>query len=63
MFKQVVFSRLDFYGGFLGLRLVRKSVNFDDNGFTGIVGVRFGLSPSYGFRIDGTADSLARRCA
>lgn len=36
--------------------LYRKSVNFDDNGFTGIFGFRFGLSPSYGFRIDGTAD-------
>lgn len=36
--------------------LYRKSVNFDDNGFTGIAGFRWGLSPSYGFRIDGTAD-------
>ncbi len=34
----------------------RKSVSFDDNGLTGIFGFRFGLSPSYGFRIDGTAD-------
>ena len=36
--------------------LYRKSVNFDDNGFTGIVGIRWGLSPNFGFRIDGTAD-------
>jgi OmpA-OmpF porin, OOP family len=36
--------------------LYRESLNFDDNGLTGIFGVRFGLSPSYGFRIDGTAD-------
>jgi outer membrane protein OmpA-like peptidoglycan-associated protein len=36
--------------------LYRKNANFDDNGFTGIFGFRFGLSPSYGFRIDGTAD-------
>jgi OmpA-OmpF porin, OOP family len=36
--------------------LYRKSERFDDNGFTGIVGFRWGLSPSYGFRIDGTAD-------
>jgi OmpA-OmpF porin, OOP family len=34
----------------------RKSVNFDDNGFTGIVGFRWGLSPNFGIRIDGTAD-------
>ncbi len=36
--------------------LYRKSVNFDDNGFTGIFGFRWGLSPNFGFRIDGTAD-------
>ena len=38
--------------------LYRKSVDFDDDGFTGIVGFRWGLSPSYGFRVDGTADFL-----
>jgi outer membrane protein OmpA-like peptidoglycan-associated protein len=36
--------------------LYRKDVNFDDNGFTGVVGFRWGLSPSFGFRVDGTAD-------
>ena len=36
--------------------LYRKSVTFNDNGFTGIFGVRWGLSPNFGFRIDGTAD-------
>ena len=36
--------------------LYRKSVNFDDNGFTGIFGFRWGLSRNFGFRIDGTAD-------
>lgn len=36
--------------------LYRKDVSFDDNGFTGIAGFRWGLSPSYGFRVDGTAD-------
>jgi len=36
--------------------LYRKSVNFDDHGFTGIFGFRWGLSRNFGFRIDGTAD-------
>ena len=36
--------------------LYRKSVDFDDNGFTGIFGFRWGLSRNFGFRIDGTAD-------
>src|SRR3954471_18589158 len=36
--------------------LYRKSVNFDDNGFTGIFGIRLGLTPALGFRVDGTAD-------
>jgi outer membrane protein OmpA-like peptidoglycan-associated protein len=36
--------------------LYRNDVSFDDDGFTGVVGFRWGLSPSYGFRIDGTAD-------
>jgi outer membrane protein OmpA-like peptidoglycan-associated protein len=36
--------------------LYRKSVNFDDNGFTGIFGVRVGFTQSVGFRLDGTAD-------
>ena len=36
--------------------LYRKSVNTDDNGFTGIIGLRLGLTPTIGFRMDGTAD-------
>ena len=36
--------------------LYRKSVNFDDNGFTGILGVRVGFTQSLGLRLDGTAD-------
>jgi outer membrane protein OmpA-like peptidoglycan-associated protein len=36
--------------------LYRKSVNFDDNGVTGIFGLRLGLTPTLGFRMDGTAD-------
>ncbi|HEY3013023.1 MAG TPA: OmpA family protein [Gemmatimonadales bacterium] len=36
--------------------LYRQDVSFDDNGFTGVVGFRWGLSPSLGFRVDGTAD-------
>jgi outer membrane protein OmpA-like peptidoglycan-associated protein len=36
--------------------LYRKDINFDDNGATAIAGIRWGLSPSYGFRVDATAD-------
>jgi outer membrane protein OmpA-like peptidoglycan-associated protein len=36
--------------------LYRKNASIDDNGFTGLVGFRWGLSPSFGFRVDGTAD-------
>jgi outer membrane protein OmpA-like peptidoglycan-associated protein len=36
--------------------MYRKDVSFDDNGFTGVLGFRWGLSPSFGFRVDGTAD-------
>jgi len=36
--------------------LYRKSVNFDDNGFTGIFGVRVGFTQNLGLRLDGTAD-------
>ncbi|HEX5575825.1 MAG TPA: outer membrane beta-barrel protein, partial [Gemmatimonadales bacterium] len=36
--------------------MYRKDVSFDDNGFTGVVGLRWGLSPTIGFRVDGTAD-------
>jgi outer membrane protein OmpA-like peptidoglycan-associated protein len=36
--------------------LYRKDVSFDDDGFTGIVGVRVGLGPTLGLRLDGTAD-------
>jgi outer membrane protein OmpA-like peptidoglycan-associated protein len=38
--------------------MYRKDVSFDDNGFTGVVGFRWGLSPSFGFRVDGTADYI-----
>jgi outer membrane protein OmpA-like peptidoglycan-associated protein len=33
-----------------------KSVSFEDRGFTGVLGFRWGLSPTLGFRIDGIAD-------
>jgi outer membrane protein OmpA-like peptidoglycan-associated protein len=36
--------------------MYREDVSFDDNGFTGVLGFRWGLSPSFGFRVDGTAD-------
>jgi outer membrane protein OmpA-like peptidoglycan-associated protein len=36
--------------------MYRKDVRFDDDGLTGVVGFRWGLSPSFGFRVDGTAD-------
>ena len=36
--------------------MYRKDVSFDDDGFTGVVGFRWGLSPNFGFRVDGTAD-------
>jgi outer membrane protein OmpA-like peptidoglycan-associated protein len=36
--------------------LYRKSMNFDDNGFTGIFGVRVGFTQRLGLRLDGTAD-------
>ena len=36
--------------------LYRKSVNFDDNGFTGIFGVRVGFTEMVGLRLDVTAD-------
>jgi outer membrane protein OmpA-like peptidoglycan-associated protein len=38
--------------------LYRDGVSFDDPGFTGVLGVRWGLSPSFGFRVDGTADYI-----
>jgi outer membrane protein OmpA-like peptidoglycan-associated protein len=34
----------------------RDGVSLNDNGFTGVVGFRWGLSPSFGIRVDGTAD-------
>lgn len=40
--------------------LYRNDVNFDDNGFTGIAGFRWGLSPNYGFRVDATADYVRK---
>jgi outer membrane protein OmpA-like peptidoglycan-associated protein len=36
--------------------LYRKNVSFDDDGFTGIFGIRLGLGPVLGLRFDGTAD-------
>jgi outer membrane protein OmpA-like peptidoglycan-associated protein len=36
--------------------LYRDGVSFDDDGYTGIVGLRLGLGPTLGFRMDGTAD-------
>lgn len=36
--------------------MYRKDVSFDDNGATGIVGFRWGLSSTFGFRVDATAD-------
>jgi outer membrane protein OmpA-like peptidoglycan-associated protein len=38
--------------------LYRDGVSFDDPGFTGVLGIRWGLSPSFGFRVDGTADYI-----
>ena len=48
-------SRIRIGAGYVR-NMYRESVDFDDNGFTGIFGFRFGLSPSYGVRVDGTAD-------
>ena len=36
--------------------LYRKDVTFDDNGFTGIFGVRVGITENLGLRLDGTVD-------
>ena len=36
--------------------LYLDGVRYEDNGFTGVVGFRWGLRPNFGFRIDGTAD-------
>jgi outer membrane protein OmpA-like peptidoglycan-associated protein len=36
--------------------LYRKSESFEDPGFTGVVGLRWGLSSTLGFRVDGIAD-------
>lgn len=36
--------------------LYRKDVDFDDDGLTGILGVRLGLTEKLGFRVDGTVD-------
>ena len=36
--------------------LYRKDASFDDNGVTGIFGVRVGFTPNFGVRLDGTAD-------
>jgi outer membrane protein OmpA-like peptidoglycan-associated protein len=36
--------------------LYRKDIDFDDNGFTGIFGVRVGFTENLGLRLDGTAD-------
>jgi outer membrane protein OmpA-like peptidoglycan-associated protein len=39
--------------------MYRKDVSFDDNGATGVVGFRWGLSSTFGLRVDGTADYVA----
>jgi outer membrane protein OmpA-like peptidoglycan-associated protein len=36
--------------------LYRKDIDFDDNGFTGIFGVRVGFTENLGLRLDATAD-------
>jgi outer membrane protein OmpA-like peptidoglycan-associated protein len=36
--------------------LYRDAVSLDDDGYTGIVGLRLGLGPMLGIRVDGTAD-------
>jgi outer membrane protein OmpA-like peptidoglycan-associated protein len=36
--------------------LYRDAVSLDDDGYTGIVGLRLGLGPMLGIRMDGTAD-------
>jgi outer membrane protein OmpA-like peptidoglycan-associated protein len=36
--------------------LYRKDASFDDDGYTGVFGVRLGIGPTLGFRMDGTAD-------
>jgi outer membrane protein OmpA-like peptidoglycan-associated protein len=36
--------------------LYRDNVDVDHSGWTGLVGIRWGLSPTLAFRIDGTAD-------
>jgi outer membrane protein OmpA-like peptidoglycan-associated protein len=38
--------------------LYRDAVSFEDPGFTGVLGFRWGLSPSFGLRMDGTADYI-----
>jgi outer membrane protein OmpA-like peptidoglycan-associated protein len=39
-------------------QLYRNDVNFDDNGFTGIFGVRVGFSENLGVRLDATTDYI-----
>jgi outer membrane protein OmpA-like peptidoglycan-associated protein len=51
-------SALRIGGGYLH-NLYRKDVNFEDDGFTGLVGLRWGLSPSFALRVDGTADLVS----
>jgi outer membrane protein OmpA-like peptidoglycan-associated protein len=36
--------------------LYRKDASFDDDGYTGVFGLRLGLTPAVGLRLDGTAD-------
>jgi outer membrane protein OmpA-like peptidoglycan-associated protein len=50
-------SAIRFGAGYVR-NMYRKNVSFNDNGFTGVVGIRWGLSPSFGFRVDGTADYI-----
>ena len=43
--------------------LYRQSVSVDDDGFTGIAGVRLGITPNLGLRLDGTADYFRQTSA
>jgi hypothetical protein len=48
-------SALRIGAGYL-YNLYRNSVSFEDHGWTGAIGFRWGLTQSLGFRVDGTAD-------
>jgi OOP family OmpA-OmpF porin len=40
--------------------LYRKDVDFDDDGITGLVGLRFGLSRGFALQVDGTLDYVPK---